>query len=186
MQLANNITLSVYKAAWQAGAPGMTTAQFTALISAGFARCGTSGAASCQTGEWSALPHGSITPQVIREGAIVLIDDGCLIEGYSSDISRTFVYGKATDSPEEGLRCGARGAGQGADRGQTWSALSCGRRRGSQSRDGCGFWAGITRLSRIVSGMGLGWMGTSGRTWCAGITSRSRWGCAFRMSREFI
>ena len=97
MQLANNITLSVYKAAWQAGAPGMTTAQFTALISAGFARCGTSGAASCQTGEWSALPHGSITPQVIKENSIVLIDDGCSIEGYSSDISRTFVYGKATD-----------------------------------------------------------------------------------------
>jgi Xaa-Pro dipeptidase len=97
MQLANNITLSVYKAAWQAGAPGMTTAGFTALIQSGFAQCGVTGSASCQTGEWSALPHGSIKPQVIRESSIVLIDDGCTVEGYASDISRTFVYGKATD-----------------------------------------------------------------------------------------
>ena len=97
MQLANDITLSVYKAAWQAGAPGMTTAQFTSLVQAGFAQCGVSGSISCQTGEWSALPHGSVKPQAIRESSIVLIDDGCTVEGYASDISRTFVYGKATD-----------------------------------------------------------------------------------------
>ena len=97
MQLANNITLSVYKAAYQSGAPGMTTAEFTALVTAGFARCGVRGDISCQTGEWSALPHGSIKPQIIREGQIVLIDDGCVLEGYVSDISRTFVYGIPTD-----------------------------------------------------------------------------------------
>jgi Xaa-Pro dipeptidase len=97
MQLANTITLSVYKAAYEAGAPGMTTAEFAALVTKGFTQCGVTGAISCQTGEWSALPHGSIKPQVIRENQIVLIDDGCTLEGYSSDISRTFVYGKATD-----------------------------------------------------------------------------------------
>ncbi|SFS15004.1 Xaa-Pro dipeptidase [Granulicella pectinivorans] len=97
MQLANNITLSCYKAAYESGHPGMTTAEFTALVSKGFAQCGVSGAISCQTGEWSALPHGSIKPQVIRENQIVLIDDGCVLEGYVSDISRTFVYGKASD-----------------------------------------------------------------------------------------
>ena len=36
-------------------------------------------------------------PQTIRAGSIVLIDDGCTVEGYQSDISRTFVVGKATD-----------------------------------------------------------------------------------------
>ncbi|HEX2443849.1 MAG TPA: M24 family metallopeptidase, partial [Vicinamibacterales bacterium] len=46
---------------------------------------------------YSALPHGSIQPQVIREGAILLIDGGCSVEGYASDLSRTFVLGKATD-----------------------------------------------------------------------------------------
>jgi Xaa-Pro dipeptidase len=48
-------------------------------------------------GIYSALPHGSLQPQVIREGEIVLIDDGCKVEDYSSDISRTFVLGKPTD-----------------------------------------------------------------------------------------
>jgi Xaa-Pro dipeptidase len=67
------------------------------LIGAGYERAGFRGAASCETGEYSALPHGSIQPQTIREGAIVLIDDGCLVEGYQSDISRTFVYGKPSD-----------------------------------------------------------------------------------------
>ena len=50
-----------------------------------------------QVGEFSALPHGSITPQTVREGTILLIDGGCSVEGYQSDISRTFVLGKATD-----------------------------------------------------------------------------------------
>jgi Xaa-Pro dipeptidase len=47
-------------------------------------------------GKFSALPHGSATPQVVREGSILLIDGGCSVEGYASDISRTFVLGKAT------------------------------------------------------------------------------------------
>ena len=50
-----------------------------------------------QVGEYTALPHGSITPQTIREGTIIMIDDGCTVEGYQSDITRTFVLGKATD-----------------------------------------------------------------------------------------
>jgi Xaa-Pro aminopeptidase len=50
-----------------------------------------------QVGEYTALPHGSITPQTIREGTIVMVDDGCSVEGYQSDITRTFVLGKPTD-----------------------------------------------------------------------------------------
>ena len=50
-----------------------------------------------RSGEYTALPHGSITPQTIREGTIIMIDDGCTVEGYQSDITRTFVLGKATD-----------------------------------------------------------------------------------------
>lgn len=97
MQLANNITLSCYKAAYESARPGLTTDEFTALVTAGYTRCGVRGAISCQTGEWSALPHGSIKPQVIRENQVVLIDDGCVLEGYVSDISRSFVYGTPTD-----------------------------------------------------------------------------------------
>jgi Xaa-Pro dipeptidase len=97
MQLANNITLQVYEAAWKCLQPGMTNRQFSDLIAAAYRQTGFPGDASCQVDEWSALPHGSIQPQVIREGSIVLIDDGCTVEGYQSDISRTFVMGKPTD-----------------------------------------------------------------------------------------
>jgi Xaa-Pro dipeptidase len=96
MQLANNVTLSVYKAAFESAQPGMTNRQFSQLIDAAYTRCGVTGDASCQVGEYSALPHGSLQPQTIREGEIILIDDGCTVEGYQSDISRTFVLGNAT------------------------------------------------------------------------------------------
>ena len=97
MQLANDITLSVYKAAYESCSPNQTNRDFTSLINAAYARCGVRGEASCQVGAYSAQPHGSPTPQVIRENQIVLIDDGCFVQGYQSDISRTFVYGKPTD-----------------------------------------------------------------------------------------
>jgi Xaa-Pro dipeptidase len=97
MQLANDITLRVYEAAWKSLQPGMTNSEFSDLIAAGYSQTGFPGDASCQVDAWSALPHGSLQPQVIREGSIVLIDDGCIVEGYQSDISRTFVAGKATD-----------------------------------------------------------------------------------------
>lgn len=97
LQLANSVTLEVYEAAWRSGHPGMTTHDFSALIAAGYDRAGFAGEASCETAEYSAMPHGSIHPQVIRENAIVMIDDGCSVEGYSSDITRTFVYGRPSD-----------------------------------------------------------------------------------------
>ncbi len=101
MQLANDVTLKVYEAAWKAGHPGMATSDFSALVSAAYNRVGFPGFASCETGMYSALPHGSITPQTIRENDIVLIDDGCTVEGYQSDISRTFVYGTPTDKMKQ-------------------------------------------------------------------------------------
>ena len=97
MQLANDITLSVYKSVYESCAPGMTNRQFTGLIDTAYARCGVRGEASCQVAAFSAQPHGSPTPQVIREGQMVLIDDGCFVQGYQSDMSRSFVYGKPTD-----------------------------------------------------------------------------------------
>ena len=76
---------------------GMTQRDVGGLISTAHGRLGFSGGASVQTGQFAALPHGSITPQVIREGTILLIDGGCSVEGYQSDMSRTFVLGEPTD-----------------------------------------------------------------------------------------
>jgi Xaa-Pro aminopeptidase len=97
MKLANEVTLTAYKAAYEAMVAGMTQRDVGGLISAAHSRLGFQGGASVQTGEFAALPHGSITPQVIQEGTILLIDGGCGVEGYRSDMSRTFVLGQPTD-----------------------------------------------------------------------------------------
>lgn len=101
MRLANDNTLKVYEAAWKSLEPGMTNRHVSDLISAAYDRTGFPGYASCQVAEYSALPHGSLQPQVIREGQIILLDDGCAVEGYQSDISRSFVLGKATDKQKQ-------------------------------------------------------------------------------------
>ena len=97
MALANEVTLTAYKAAYHAMEEGMTQGDVSRLISMAHDRLGFAGGASVQTGEWSALPHGSITPQVISAGTILLIDGGCGVEGSRSDMSRTFVLGQPTD-----------------------------------------------------------------------------------------
>src|SRR5262249_19382426 len=97
MRLACQVTLKCYEAVYKALQPGMTQNQVSGLIGAAYSRLGFSGVASVQVGEYPALPQGSITPQTIREGTIIMIDDGCTVEGYQSDITRTFVLGKATD-----------------------------------------------------------------------------------------
>jgi Xaa-Pro dipeptidase len=97
MRIASEATLACYEAVFKALRPGMTQNDVSRLIGAAYGRLGFPGFASVQVGEYTALPHGSITPQTIREGTIIMIDDGCTVEGYQSDITRTFVLGRATD-----------------------------------------------------------------------------------------
>jgi Xaa-Pro dipeptidase len=97
IRLACRATLLVYKAVAASVAPGMTTANVHSLISAAYARVGFEGEASLNVDEFTALPHGSRKPQTLRDGSILMVDDGCLVEGYTSDITRTFVLGKPTD-----------------------------------------------------------------------------------------
>ena len=97
MRLASKATLVAYEATYRSLKPGMTQQNVEDLIETAHRQLGFEGDADVQVGEFSAFPHGSVTPQVIREGTIVLIDGGCKVEGYASDITRTFVLGKATD-----------------------------------------------------------------------------------------
>jgi Xaa-Pro dipeptidase len=97
MRLAAQVTLAAYEAAYKAIRVGMTQDEFADLVSQAHTKLGFSGGADVQVGEYSANPHGSIEAQVIREGTILLMDGGCRVEGYTSDISRTFVIGKPTD-----------------------------------------------------------------------------------------
>jgi Xaa-Pro dipeptidase len=101
LRLAGEATLKVYKAVYESLKEGMTQADVNALIQAGYARVGFSGFASLNVGEFTASPHGSRTPQTIREGTILMVDDGCKVEGYTSDITRTFVLGKPTDKMKQ-------------------------------------------------------------------------------------
>jgi Xaa-Pro dipeptidase len=96
MQYSSDVTIKAYQAAFATIRPDMSQSEFSGNISAAFRKLGYSGGASVQVGKYSALPHGSITPQVIREGDIVMVDGGTSVEGYASDITRTIVVGKPT------------------------------------------------------------------------------------------
>jgi Xaa-Pro dipeptidase len=98
MRLAAEVTLAAYEATYHAITPGMTNEDVTDLSRLAHDQLGFPGAADLAlVGEYSAFPHGSVVPQKVTDGSIVLLDGGCVVEGYRSDITRTFVIGKATD-----------------------------------------------------------------------------------------
>ncbi len=96
MQRANDITIAAYKATHDSMREGMTQGQFANNCEAAFHSLGVVGGIFVSFGKYTAFPHGSSTPQKLREGDLVLMDGGCSVDGYQSDITRTFVFGKAT------------------------------------------------------------------------------------------
>ena len=97
MQRANDITIEAYKAAFATLREGITQTDFGRNIRAAFDALGApGGSAGVQFGKYTAFPHGSSTPQQLKEGDVVMVDGGCNIEGYQSDITRTTVFGKAS------------------------------------------------------------------------------------------
>lgn len=97
MKSAADITTAAFRAASAHVQKGMTPEDINALIVAETAkRGGKGGDALILLGEASAYPHGSDQPQIVREGEVILIDGGCSVHGYVSDISRTFVFGEPT------------------------------------------------------------------------------------------
>ena len=97
IRLACEATCDVYRATFAALKEGMSQQEISTLAEVGYAKMGLRGDAMVLIAESSALPHGSIKPQTLREGQIVLIDDGCTVEGYCSDVTRTGVFGKPTE-----------------------------------------------------------------------------------------
>jgi len=95
MKKANEITLAAYGMVWDQLRPGMTPADVNQRMREAQAALGGQGIWTMALfGEGSASPHGTDQPQQIREGQVVLMDCGCSVEGYQSDISRTFVFGE--------------------------------------------------------------------------------------------
>jgi len=97
MQRANHMTIAAYKAGLSTLGEGMTQGDLRNNILAAYRALGATGAVvAVSFGEYTAFPHGSIAPQKLREGDVVQIDDGCNVDGYQSDITRTTVFGKPT------------------------------------------------------------------------------------------
>lgn len=97
MQIANDMTRAVFEAAISGLKTGMTEAEFGGIITEHFAEFGVEGGALVLFGEASAYPHGSTREHALKEDDIVLIDGGCAVEGYNSDVTRTTVLGKPTE-----------------------------------------------------------------------------------------
>ena len=102
MERANQITLAAYKAALGSLREGMSVQEFRRNVFAAYHALGVDEAAVLASfGKYTAFPHGSTAPQTLREGDVVLVDDGCTIEGYQSDVTRTIVFGKPTPHQRE-------------------------------------------------------------------------------------
>jgi Xaa-Pro dipeptidase len=97
MQIANNVTIAALRHVHARLRSGMNPAEIGALMDATTITLGGEPEFSLVLlNEASAYPHGSHQAQRVREGSIVLMDCGCTVHGYQSDISRTWVHGSAT------------------------------------------------------------------------------------------
>jgi Xaa-Pro dipeptidase len=97
MQIANEVTLEALRFVHRVIEPGMRAEDIESLVNGATEALGGSPEfALVLLNEASAFPHGSHRPQSVREGSVVLLDCGCTVHGYQSDISRTFVHGEPT------------------------------------------------------------------------------------------
>lgn len=95
MQTANDVTHAALKHVHGRIEAGMSARDIGAMMAAATdALGGTHQFALVLLNDASAYPHGTKTPQTVREGSVVLVDTGCSVHGYVSDISRTWVYGE--------------------------------------------------------------------------------------------
>jgi Xaa-Pro dipeptidase len=97
MQRATDVTIEAYRETGLQIAKGMTPGDIGKVMSAAMQKRGaTTEFTLILLGEASAYPHGSGKPQEVRPGEVVLMDCGCNVEGYQSDVSRTMVMGEPT------------------------------------------------------------------------------------------
>lgn len=97
LKRSNEIALAAIKSAAGTMRDGMMQGEFSANLSNAFRAAGAPGGGLVLFGKYSASPHGTIEPQKLREGDMVLVDAGCSVEGYVSDVTRSFVFGKPSD-----------------------------------------------------------------------------------------
>ncbi len=104
MQTAMDMTLEVHISAARILTSGISTTDVVAFIDQAHKAIGAPGGSTfcaVQFGEATAYPHGVPNPQVLADGDMVLIDTGCRVQDYHSDITRTYVFGEPTDRHRE-------------------------------------------------------------------------------------
>ena len=103
MQRAKDITLQIHSHCARILREGITTEEVTEFIHAAHRAAGTAGSYFCIVlfGPDSAFPHGVARPKALEKGDMVLIDTGCQVEGYISDITRSYVFGEPSDRQRE-------------------------------------------------------------------------------------
>ncbi|MFL5582583.1 MAG: M24 family metallopeptidase [Gemmatimonadaceae bacterium] len=102
MQRANDITIAAYRATFPSLHPGMTQGELARSIAAAMQRLGgEGGGALVLFGVSSSFPHGTTKPATLKEGDVVLVDGGCSVEGYASDITRTTVLGRPSQKQRD-------------------------------------------------------------------------------------
>jgi len=94
MDLANRITKLAYQEGFKNLLEGMTTRALSGSISNAHRQMGARGSGGPQFGPNSAFPHGSSVSRDLHEGDIIMVDGGCNIEGFQSDVTRTVVFGQ--------------------------------------------------------------------------------------------
>jgi len=93
MRRACAVTLGAYRAVFASLTEGVTAAQVSAWVAAAHRRLGFRGGALVLFGPDAAFPHGTSKPKALARGDVVLIDGGCRVHGYESDVTRTGVFG---------------------------------------------------------------------------------------------
>jgi Xaa-Pro dipeptidase len=93
--------MEAYKAAFKTVQEGMTQAELRRNIAAAFRALGAEGGGGGGFGPASANPHGSAVEYPLKQGTVILVDGGCRIDNYPSDISRTITCGKAPEKAAE-------------------------------------------------------------------------------------
>lgn len=97
MRVACDATFDVFRAVFASLAEGRSQDDIAHLVEAGFAKMDLQGGALVLLGASAALPHGTLKPQKLKEGDVVLVDGGCKVEGYESDVTRTGIFGKPSE-----------------------------------------------------------------------------------------
>ena len=102
MQSANDVTIAALRHLHGRIEAGMRRQDILSLLIAATEQLGgTHEFSLVLLNEASAYPHGSVTPQQVRRGSVILLDTGCSVHGYQSDISRTWIYGEASPRQRE-------------------------------------------------------------------------------------